>query len=111
MVKMTNEKRVSVPRELIESAVERGTDAGEGALVLQFRSIRLARGDASLFWVPALFSGLQGHFVSEKLDFWGEWVISSHDSGIYPSPNSWRCQLRTDLVEKREQIKDLLSFF
>ena len=38
-------------------------------------------------------------------------VISSHDSGIYPSPNSWRCQLRTDLVEKREQVKDLLSFF
>jgi hypothetical protein len=81
MVKMTNEKRVSVPRELIGSAVERGTDAGEGALVLQFRSVRLARGDASLLGGPALFSGLQGHFVSEKksnpiglLDFWVVWV-------------------------------------
>jgi hypothetical protein len=75
------QKRVSVPRELIGIADERGTDAGEGALVLQFRSVRLARGDASLFWVPALFSALQGHFVSEKksnpiglLDFWVVWV-------------------------------------
>ena len=81
MVKMTNKKGCPSPRELIGSAVERGTDAGEGALVLQFQSVRLARGDASLFWVPALFSGLQGHFVSEKksnpiglLDFWGVWV-------------------------------------
>ena len=30
-------------------------------------------------------------------------VISSHDSGIYPSPNSWRCQLRTDLVKKESK--------
>ena len=38
-------------------------------------------------------------------------VISSHDSGIYPSPYSWRCQLRTDLVEKREQVERLALFF
>ena len=38
-------------------------------------------------------------------------VISSHDNGIYPNPNSWRRQLRTDLVEKIEQVFDLLYFF
>ena len=83
-------------------------------MVLQFRSVRLARGDASLFWVPALFSGLQmkltPSFYPDEVGFHHE-VISSHDRGIYPGPNSLRCQLRTDLVEKREQVKDLLSFF
>jgi hypothetical protein len=38
-------------------------------------------------------------------------VISSHDSGIYPSPNSWRCQLRTDLVEKKRASLRLARFF
>ena len=85
---MTNVKRVSVPRELIGSAVERGRDAGEGALVLQFRSVRLARGDASLFWVPAWFSGLQmklnPYSYPDEVGFHHE-VISSHDRGMYPA--------------------------
>ena len=79
---------MSAPRELIGSAVERGTDAGEGALVLQFRSIRLARGDASLFRVPALFSDLQMKLnpssYPDEVGFHHE-VISSHDRGIYPA--------------------------
>ena len=82
-------------------------------MVLQFRSIRLARGDASLFRVPALFSDLQMKLnpssYPDEVGFHHE-MISSHDRGIYPGPSSWRCQLRTDLVEKREQVKDLLSF-
>ena len=52
-----------------------------GRRFCNFRVSDLHVRDTSLFWVPALFSGLQGHFVSEKksnpiglLDFWVMWV-------------------------------------
>ena len=87
MVKMTNQKATEASLAMA-SEVQLGEERrGEGAPFLQFQSFRLARGDASLYWVPALFSGLQMKLnpssYPDEVGFHHE-VISSHDRGIYP---------------------------
>ena len=72
-------------------------------------AMKSSRCSDEIFGVPPQMK-LNPSSYPDEVGFHHE-VISSHDSGIYPSPNSWRCQLRTDLVEKREQVFDLLSFF
>ena len=59
--------------------------------------MKSSHGSDEIFGVPPQMK-LNPSSYPDEVGFHHE-VISSHDSGIYSSPNSWRCQLRTDLVE------------